>query len=42
VAAANAGLAADDDDRPPQLVDPEPTQSENAGDELELLRAMET
>jgi hypothetical protein len=41
VAAADAGLVADDHDRPPQLVGPKPSQWENTRDELELLRAMD-
>ena len=32
---------ADDDDRPPQLIGPEPRQWKNARDELELVEAMD-
>ena len=39
IATADAGLVADDYDRPPQLIDPEPRQWENSRDELELVEA---
>ena len=41
IATADAGLVADDDDWPPQLIRPEPRQWENSRDELELVRAMD-
>ena len=41
IATADAGLVADDNDRPMQLIGPEPRQWENSRDELELLRAMD-
>jgi hypothetical protein len=37
-----AGLVADDNDRPSQLIGPESRQWENSRDELELVEAMDT
>src|SRR5262249_17872391 len=41
VAAADAGLVGDDNDRPPQLIGPETSQLKNSGNELELVRPMD-
>jgi len=40
-ASPDAGLVRDDDDWPLQLIRPEPSQSKNARDELELVRSMD-
>ena len=39
IATADAGLVRDDDDRPMQLIRPQPRQLENSEDELELVEA---
>jgi len=41
VAATDAGLVCDNNDRPPQLIGPETSQLENSGNELELVRPMD-
>jgi hypothetical protein len=41
IAAADAGLVGDDDNRPAYLIDPEPCHFENSRDELELVHAMD-
>ena len=41
IAATDAGLVGDHNDRPPQLIGPETSQLEDPGDELELLRPMD-
>jgi hypothetical protein len=41
IAAADAGLVGDDNNRPPQLIGPETSQFENSGNELALVRPMD-
>jgi hypothetical protein len=41
IAAANAGLIGDDNNRPSQVIGPETSQLENSGNKLQLVRPMD-